>query len=194
RDSEGRVRRETADQVTIWDPVANTSYVLDPKAQTARQLPLAKQFFTSGKFVTAARAVGPEAGFALVTAEGPQQGGKTMAFNTGPGSKGGRGGFSYSFQTGDGKPESLGEQIIEGIKAQGTRITSTIPAGAIGNDRPIQTISEHWDSPELQTTIKNMHSDPRMGDQSFRLTNISRVEPAPYLFQIPPDYQRIGSK
>src|SRR5579864_4036352 len=29
RDSEGRLRRETPDQITIWDPVANTSYSLN---------------------------------------------------------------------------------------------------------------------------------------------------------------------
>src|SRR5215469_15083975 len=40
RDSEGRMRRETPDSITIWDPVANTSYELNPKTQTARKMPL----------------------------------------------------------------------------------------------------------------------------------------------------------
>ena len=40
RDSEGRLRRETPDQITIWDPVASASYSLDPKSQTVHKLPL----------------------------------------------------------------------------------------------------------------------------------------------------------
>jgi hypothetical protein len=68
-------------------------------------------------------------------------------------------------------------------------LTNTIPAGAIGNDREIQTTSENWYSTELQTLIKSTHSDPRTGDETFRLTNISRVEPAGYLFQIPAGYE-----
>ena len=31
RDSEGRTRRETPDNITITDPVANVTYFLDPK-------------------------------------------------------------------------------------------------------------------------------------------------------------------
>src|SRR5258708_1171177 len=35
RDSEGRVRRDTADHIQILDPVAGVSYMLDPKTMTA---------------------------------------------------------------------------------------------------------------------------------------------------------------
>jgi hypothetical protein len=84
--------------------------------------------------------------------------------------------------------ESLGTQMIEGVQAEGTRTTLTIPAGAIGNDLPIQIVSERWYSPELQTVVMTKHSDPRMGDTVYRLTNINRNEPAPSLFQAPPDY------
>jgi hypothetical protein len=85
--------------------------------------------------------------------------------------------------------ESLGKQMIEGVNAEGTRNISTIEAGAIGNDRPIQVSSESWYSDELQMVVMSKHSDPRTGDESFRLTNISRSEPAAYLFQTPAGYQ-----
>src|SRR3954467_11840588 len=49
RDSEGRMRRETPNEVTIWDPVANTSYVLNPKTQTARKLPMGNFVLTSDR-------------------------------------------------------------------------------------------------------------------------------------------------
>ena len=47
RDSEGRVRRETPDQITIMDPVAGTTYFLDPKTQTAHKATLS----TAGSYV-----------------------------------------------------------------------------------------------------------------------------------------------
>jgi hypothetical protein len=84
--------------------------------------------------------------------------------------------------------ESLGTQTVEGVQAEGTRTTITIPAGSIGNDLPIQIVSERWYSPELHTVVMTKHSDPRMGDTVYRLTNINRNEPAPSLFQAPPDY------
>jgi hypothetical protein len=84
--------------------------------------------------------------------------------------------------------ESLGTQMIEGVQAEGMRTTFTIPAGSIGNDLPIQVVSERWYSPELQTVVMTKHSDPRMGDTVYRLTNISRREPASSLFQAPADY------
>jgi hypothetical protein len=84
--------------------------------------------------------------------------------------------------------ESLGTQAIEGVTAEGTRVTFTIPAGKIGNDRPIVTVNERWYSPELQTVVLTKNSDPRMGETTYRLTNINRSEPDPSLFQVPADY------
>jgi hypothetical protein len=205
RDSEGRVRRETPNEITIWDPVANTSYLLDPKAQTARRMPLGKAVysFNAGKPGpgTTQLTLGPGAthvmegpgGFVVTSSDAPPPppaaAGAKMVVRA---AVAGRGGIAYGFQTGE--PESLGQQVIEGVKADGTRMTNTLPAGAIGNDREIQTTSENWYSTELQTLVKSTHSDPRTGEETFRLTNISRVEPAPYLFQIPAGYQIVDRK
>ncbi len=84
--------------------------------------------------------------------------------------------------------ESLGKQNIEGVEAEGTRTTVTFPAGAIGNERPINIVSERWYSPELQIVVMTKHSDPRFGENSYRLTNINRGEPARTLFEVPSDY------
>jgi hypothetical protein len=84
--------------------------------------------------------------------------------------------------------ESLGAQSIEGVMAEGTRVTLTIPAGKIGNERPIVTVNERWYSQELQTVVLTKNSDPRMGETTYRLTNINRSEPDPSLFQVPADY------
>lgn len=87
------------------------------------------------------------------------------------------------------KAESLGTQIIEGVSAEGKRMTETIPAGKVGNERAIEVVNETWYSPELQTVVKSRHSDPRTGDVVYSLTNISRAEPDPTLFQVPADYK-----
>jgi len=81
--------------------------------------------------------------------------------------------------------ESLGTQTIEGVSAEGTRITKTIASGAIGNDKPIVITIERWMSPDLHTLVLMKRSDPRFGDTIFRLTNIKRSEPDPSLFQVP---------
>jgi len=84
--------------------------------------------------------------------------------------------------------EQLGTQTIEGLAAEGTRVTFTIPAGKIGNERPIVTVNERWYSPELQTVVLSKNSDPRIGETTFKLTNIDRSEPNSSLFQVPADY------
>jgi hypothetical protein len=90
--------------------------------------------------------------------------------------------------------ESLGTQTIEGILAEGSRTTVVYPIGAFGNDRPITTVSESWMSPELKMVVLSKNSDPRSGETTTRLTNISRAEPDPSLFQIPSDYEVIDSQ
>ena len=84
--------------------------------------------------------------------------------------------------------ESLGTQSIGGVQAEGTRITKTIAVGAIGNDKPIQIVTERWYSPDLQVVVLLKHSDPRFGESSMQLTNVSRTEPAASLFAVPANY------
>jgi hypothetical protein len=82
----------------------------------------------------------------------------------------------------------LGSRIIEGVRAQGTRTTQTIAAGAIGNALPIEIVSERWFSPELQMAVLITRHDPQNGDTEYRLTNIVRGEQADALFSIPAGY------
>jgi hypothetical protein len=49
-------------------------------------------------------------------------------------------------------------------------------------------VFETWYSPELQTVVMSKHSDPRMGENTFRLTNLNRNEQPRSLFEVPPDY------
>jgi hypothetical protein len=87
------------------------------------------------------------------------------------------------------KIESLGRQTMEGVAVDGRRVTTTIPAGEMGNDQPIQIVTETWFSPDLQTTVLSKRSDPRSGDRVTRMVNIGRSEPARSLFDPPADYK-----
>ncbi len=89
---------------------------------------------------------------------------------------------------GDVTSENLGSQIMEGVQVTGIRTTRTIEVGKIGNDRPITIVTEVWTSPELKTIVLSKRNDPRMGEQTFKLTNIQRSEPDPSLFTVPSDF------
>lgn len=89
----------------------------------------------------------------------------------------------------DAKSESLGTKMIEGISAEGTRVTFEIPAGQIGNSKPIQVVTERWYSPELQVLVMSRHLDPVAGEHLFKLVNIKRAEPAADMFSIPAGYR-----
>src|SRR5271157_4734871 len=86
--------------------------------------------------------------------------------------------------------EPLGTKTINGLQATGTRVTRTIPAGKIGNENPIQVVTERWYSTDLQVPLATTHTDPMMGTVTTSLTNINRAAPDASLFQVPSDYKR----
>jgi len=89
----------------------------------------------------------------------------------------------------ESKNESLGTQVIEGVTCEGHRETKVIPAGAIGNERPIEISSESWTSTDLHVLVLRKRNDPRLGETVYRLTNIKLGEPDPSLFQVPSGYK-----
>jgi hypothetical protein len=84
--------------------------------------------------------------------------------------------------------EGLGTREIEGFTVHGSRITSTIEAGKIGNDQPIVTVTDTWNSSELRQPLLTEIDDPQSGHHTMKLVNILRTEPDPALFQVPADY------
>lgn len=85
--------------------------------------------------------------------------------------------------------ESLGAKTILGLPAQGTRVTRTIPAGQIGNAKPINVVTERWMSTDLQIPLTTIHTDPMMGTMNSTVTSVTRGEPDASLFQVPSDYK-----
>jgi hypothetical protein len=97
--------------------------------------------------------------------------------------------FESTAHLGKGVAASLGTRDFDGVRAEGKSTTWTIPAGRIGNAKPINVVSESWYSPELQVTVYSRYSDPRTGESIYRLGSIKRGAPAGDLFLVPADYK-----
>ena len=176
RDSAGRVRREVTlsgfgplqasgkprKMITIGDPVAGAHYMLDPEQKVAHKMTRPN----GGKHGTGSSS-------------------DAQAFEQRMQKR-----IAKEEASGTMKKESLGTQTIKenGLNAEGTRITRTIPAGQIGNSNPIQIVFERWYSPDLQVVVKSTRSDPRFGTTTYVLTSVQRTEPAAALFTVPADY------
>ena len=186
RDSQGRTRQDAAlptignlsaasapHLVFIQDPVAGTSYTLNLTDKTAWKNPTPP----AGKG-------GPGGTFFVHTEGGmpPLPPPPPMIAETRH--------LAGDEQT-EAKAESLGSQTMEGGVVTGVRTTRTIPAGQVGNDRPIDIVTEVWTSRDLKTIVSSKRNDPRMGEQTFRLTNIVRAEPDASLFAVPADFKII---
>ena len=208
RDSEGRTRREQTlksigpyasggqqpHTIFINDPVAGTSYTLDPAGQTARKMaPL--RFKVSGPKANDPKTTAPTQYQIAIEGTTPMASGNSYRVFPVTGDVMEKRQMETGMAMGwlDSKnpaarTEALGKQTIEGVEADGTRSTVTIPAGKIGNELPIDIVSERWYSPELQVIVMTRHIDPRFGENSYKLTNISRSEPARELFEVPAGY------
>jgi hypothetical protein len=89
----------------------------------------------------------------------------------------------------ENKNEPLEPTVIAGECAQGVRWTQIIPAGAMGNDAEIRTVSENWFSPRLGIPLRFVTDDPRSGHMVSEVTELHLEAPDPSLFQPPPEYQ-----
>jgi hypothetical protein len=177
RDSAGRTRVEqtlpargsaagqsTRTVVTIHDPVAHVMHTLDPQARTDRDVTI--------------RGGGRGSGSGARPFQGRGNAGSTSTAT----------GSSTRPADPNTVTENLAMQTINGVQATGTRVTRTIPAGKIGNAQAIQTVHETWYSADLKMPVMVKTSDPRTGTTTRQLTNITRAEPDPALFQVPADY------
>jgi hypothetical protein len=187
RDSDGRTRREQDFEsipglpaegspekfITIQDPVNAVNYVLDSKKHVAfKNLalpalpPPPAMAAPLGKMAITHTVMG--------TAELPPVAAEPMPVDAPFG--------------GAGKTESLGTQTIAGVEAEGTQTTNTIPAGSIGNEKPIEITTEKWFSKELQIVMLYKRSDPRFGEMTYKVKALQRTEPPKSEFEVPADY------
>jgi hypothetical protein len=116
----------------------------------------------------------------------------------GPGGPKGRGGHGDKPHPNDNsatvQEQQLGTKTMDGYEAAGRRVTRTIAAGEIGNEKPIEVISERWFSADLQLPMLITHSDPMMGTVTTKVTSVTRGEPDAALFQVPSDYKVVNGR
>jgi hypothetical protein len=162
RDSAGRTRieRELSQQpagpkaalqnvvVEIYDPIRGERYLLFPHTKTAEVL----------KGGTESHLAQPPFTPPGITA---YFGGLTIGPN----------------EHGWSEPESLGEQVMEGVRAVGTRREYILAAGAIGNEKPIGITIEQWFSPDLGMIVSKTGHGTTGGGSSYRLEHIVQGEP-----------------
>ena len=176
RDSEGRTRRENKlmlpghegdapTMIMINDPVAHTHFVLNTVRKSADQFGTGMGFGVGG--------------------DGPKTEKDVMYFRKKVDENAAKGGPGSENET----KEDLGTQTIDGYVAKGTRSTHTIPAGKIGNEKPITVTTESWYSDDVGMEIMRVHKDPWMGEMTTKVTNIRRGEPDAALFTPPADYK-----
>src|SRR6516162_116183 len=167
RDAEGRVRREVAvDLATPTTGKVNRNFITisDPVA--------GKRYMLNPDNKTAHAM--SQRGSRHANKNGDQS---ASAGNEGPG------------DPGNVTKEQLGTKMVNGVQAEGVRVTRTIPAGAIGNDKPIEVVTERWYSPDLQIAVMTTHTDPMMGTVTTKMVSVVRGDPDPSLFQVPSDYK-----
>jgi hypothetical protein len=202
---------EPATMITIDDPVAEVSYFVDPRTETVRELKpfkLAHGMVISGAegamHVPPPNAGGPGVTVAVsdfnvaIEAEAgaaPALSVEPFELPVPPPVAGVRA-FPpmaataiSAFNAAETITEDLGEQILEGVRAHGTRHTQTIAAGAIGNERPIEIVTEQWYSAEIEAEVLRRHVDPRFGETTYRLVNVVLGEPSADLFVVPEGYK-----
>jgi hypothetical protein len=162
------------------DPVAGYRYLLDSERKIAHRFP-----------------IGP-ADRAVVS---PPRKGEVVMYQSfgegGPEISAHRDVFFKSGHVQSPDPESteqLGNQDIDGIQAAGTRVTTTIPAGKMGNEQPMMITSERWYSQELKATVMTKHSDPWAGELKTEFKDLNRAAPDPSLFTVPSDYKIVDEK
>jgi hypothetical protein len=205
----GNLSAENAPHIVfIMDPVAQVSYTLNLTDKTAQKMPMAGSGHVTVGPVTRidpSKTGDPtdmiSSGGITMSTSGPAGAGSGNAVYiqsedvTSMGAPGPTSAGMFIQKTlinpapSEMKTEDLGTQTIEGLLVSGTRMTHNIATGQIGNDRPISMITEVWTSPDLKTIVSSKRSDPRMGEQTFQLMDITRAEPDASLFTIPSDFK-----
>jgi hypothetical protein len=188
RDSQGRTRTETKPfgltnssqvdftHVSVNDPIARTwiTWTTQSKQATLMHLPEPREMISRPRQPTVPQTVQPTFGATANAASTDVVTVRNTAAQPG--------------QHPEFHRENLGGKVIGNLYAEGVRTTTTLPAGMMGNDRPIVTVSETWTSPDLKIVLLQTTDDPRSGLHTIEVTDLDRNEPDPSLFQVPAGY------
>jgi hypothetical protein len=202
RDSDGRTRREQTFgnvdpghpsphevKVFVDDPVNGTAFVMDPGSKSADKVQRTRKFLDErngeddGTRIMVKSLndseVGEQSapGRMMIKFRDEHSGNPTTLVTQLPDEKR------------DVAKEDLGARNIEGVDCNGTRQTITIPAGAVGNEKPISIVTETWFAPAIAAVVESTTDDPRYGKTTYQLTNVQLSEPARSLFEPPANFK-----
>jgi hypothetical protein len=215
RDSAGRTRREQTlngvgpwqagapvTMINIHDPVAGKTYVLDPATRTAREarpfrMEIARAQAELEDAVTEVRTLvnggaspaGPPGEQNVTLIRRRERGAAEDVQVLAAGTAVGMPPIAVGVLGGNESVEDLGEQVLEGLLVSGSKLVNTIPAGTLGNERPIEIVTERWYSQDIDAIVLHRYSDPRFGERTYRLVNVVRGDPSPDLFELPQGYE-----
>jgi hypothetical protein len=88
--------------------------------------------------------------------------------------------------------DQLGTKNIQGVTCIGKRQTITIPAGQVGNERPIAIVTETWTSPDIEAIIQSTTTDPRFGQTTYTLNDLQLKDQPAALFSLPSNYRLLN--
>lgn len=179
RDRDGRTRREqmvmangtiapssnTAKSITIEDPVAGFTYLINSATRSAFRYKLSANHPQGTGFNDLIpRTV------EVLRNDDPQTG------------------LVKKYRLEQPRAEALGRQEINGVEAEGRRVRFKIPAGAVGNATETEATHETWIARDLKILVKSSTKNPFIGEHNFRLIELTRSEQPASLFEVPSDY------
>jgi len=83
------------------------------------------------------------------------------------------------------KQEDLGVNEMQGLPVHGIREVQAIP----GENKETVITDEYWYSQDLRINMMIQHVDPRERTVLLTVTQVTRTEPDPALFEIPEGYK-----
>lgn len=178
RDGQGRTRTERAGlnfqgiptpvgpTVTINDPVSGQRISLMPGQKMASVLKLPSGAFAHTPAVSACSDnVTPMALMGMGMAIGANQ-----------------------FTEASTATTALGEKSVNGLSVTGCRIVKTIPAGVLGNEKPITSTTEQWVNTGLGMIVQLAETSSLGGSVTLNLGQVALSEPDASLFTTPAGY------
>jgi hypothetical protein len=206
RDSEGRTRREETFgnvdpehpsphevKVFIDDPVSGIALVLDPGSKTLEKLQRTRDLGVVQRDDAEIAQIVLKSAKDTETNGLPAPGKVFLSVDQRAGNPDGLA-LVISDENRNIVKEDLGTRNIEGVDCTGTRQTSTIPAGSIGNEMPIAIVTETWTSEAIGAVVESISDDPRYGKTTYKLTNLQLSEPPRSLFEPPANFKVHVSK
>ena len=201
RDEKGRMRVESQTKVVIYDPTIGQMFIADIRSKTYRKMniqptsPISIVVVEDGIWISSETPGLPRPATNLKTPLAQARTNTGLATPLTPASSAAP---TPPAAQEDRDPkasrEDLPSVVIAGLQVQGSRMTSVIPAGAVGNDHELKSVSERWYSDDIKALVRSSASDPRFGALKYELTNISQAPPDPALFQLPAGFALITDK